>query len=193
MKLKLLGMILLILNVSCGSSESDSTDDQYYSFIQLPSAGLGYYTMTTSDKLYGDPSLIMGLQQAGQRWHSSGNARSFGRMGINDISYFDGSPVPGHSSHRTGKDVDMRPVRGDGQERAVTVDSAAYSSRLNATLIRRYLDPNLGVRIILFNDPEIFGSRQNTTSCPFPYRSGLQLNYVKCWVGHHNHLHVSVR
>jgi hypothetical protein len=78
--------------------------------------------------------------------------------------------MPGHTTgHQQGKNVDIRPVRNDGQEAAVTWQNSAYSQQFTQDLVDKIReDPN--VQNIYFNDPNISG--------------------VQPLAGHDNHLHV---
>ena len=85
-----------------------------------------------------------------------------------------GGPISGHSSHQKGVDVDVRPMRGDGQEAPVTIFDSAYSPSLTQELVNLIrANPVLQVRTILFNDKQVSG--------------------VTSWSGHDNHLHVSFK
>ncbi len=42
------------------------------------------------------------------------------RIGIGDISLADGIRTPDHGGHRTGLNLDVRPLRKDGREEPVT-------------------------------------------------------------------------
>ena len=189
-------LLFTMLHAGCGKpdirdTQTDAPKDAL-AFLQLPVAGTGYYTITDPDKLYGVPDLIDGIENLGFHW-SEELEFDAGRIGVNDISYVDGSEMPPHSSHRTGKDVDLRPLRLDGREYPTRTTDSSYSREFTAALIKDYLDPNLDLRIILFNDPQIYGHRADHTGCPLVREDGMQLNYVKCWSGHANHLHVSIK
>jgi hypothetical protein len=75
-------------------------------------------------------------------------------MGIGDISLPDGKKTPDHGGHRTGLDVDVRPLRTDGLEQAVTWRDAQYDQEATRRLIDlfRALTP---VKLIIFNDPRL--------------------------------------
>lgn len=95
-------------------------------------------------------------------------------MQLGNIS-LKGGGSKGHSSHKRGTDVDLRPFRDDDRMDPVSVSVAVYDSEQTLTFLRmvRQLFPRTS---ILFNDPVAI-------------RAGLS----KHWPDHHNHLHFSFR
>jgi murein endopeptidase len=182
-----------MLLASCGgnldkqNSETKAASD----FIRLPLSGPGYYAFVTADRLWGEPDVIAHMQRAGQNWKLLGYDQVYGRIGVNDISFQNGGDMSPHGSHRNGKDIDIRPVRHDAVEGATTITSSTYSFEGTRSLITEAINPAFDIRIILFSDKNIYGSGQS--GCSAPAADGLKLSYVKCWEGHHNHMHVSSR
>ena len=74
-----------------------------------------------------------------------------------------------HGSHRRGVDVDIRPLRADGQRLPVTITDPNYS-RDRTKLLVEALQAQSNLHLILFNDTKVQG--------------------VRFYEGHHNHLHV---
>jgi hypothetical protein len=143
-------------------------------FEQLPQVDPGdnsadYYSYSEARKQYGTPKTIRTLQDVAQTFHA---ARPDLRIGIGDISFRDGNPMPPHTSHRSGRNIDIRPLRKDGKQSPVTIADSQYD-REATRLLAQSLFANSNVKKILFNDSEIEGVR------PFP--------------GHHNHLHVETK
>jgi peptidoglycan hydrolase-like protein with peptidoglycan-binding domain len=136
---------------------------------QLPSAGAGAYSYSPPANQYGRPETVRAIQVIGAAWrraHPGGP-----RVGVGDLSVRGGGAMPGHVGHRTGLEVDLRPVRGDGREAPVTYLSPAYSRALTQELVDLiHRNGILRVRTILFNDPAVRG--------------------VQAFRGHDNHLHV---
>jgi hypothetical protein len=135
----------------------------------LPRSGPGFVSSKPMRQQFGLPETIQALQAIGVAWqqaHPDGP-----RIGIRDISFQGGGPMPGHRSHQRGIDVDIRPVRNDGQEGATTFRSSTYSQSLTQELVN-FIRANgiLRVQFIFFNDPSIRGVQ------PFP--------------NHDDHLHV---
>ena len=77
----------------------------------------------------------------------------------------------GHKSHQLGVDVDIRPLRNDGQEGPVRYQSGEYSRALTQQLVNIVrANSILPVKLILFNDPAVTG--------------------VSAYPNHDDHLHV---
>lgn len=146
-------------------------------FYMLPQAPTdsGYYVY---GKLYGRPArgayqyahpiMMTAILRVAWQWQAV-DAR---RIGIGDISLAGGSKPPDHASHRSGLEVDVRPLRKDGLELPVSWFDAQYDKTGTAKLIElfRTLAP---VVTILFNGPDI----------PF----------VKKAPRHDDHFHVKLR
>ncbi|MGD1699089.1 penicillin-insensitive murein endopeptidase [Dapis sp. BLCC M229] len=139
-------------------------------FQQMPYSGKGFECYGPRYKCYGRPEVIETLLQVCAEW-----AEKFPngpRIGIGNISLSGGGPMPPHSSHQRGLDVDLAPVASTADEIPLKWWEPKYSrqrTQLLVDLIRNNF--NIGVKTILFNDPDITG--------------------VVSWPGHDNHLHVS--
>lgn len=83
--------------------------------------------------------------------------------------------MPPHQSHRLGVDVDVRPVRTDGQNTGVTTDDAAYDRAATTALIELWWQ-KAPVQLVLFNDKTVIDA-------------GLS----RAHPGHGNHFHVRLR
>jgi hypothetical protein len=129
----------------------------------------GYYTYSEARKQYGTPATILLLQEVAQTFHATIPEL---RVGIGDISLRDGAPMPPHTSHRNGRNTDIRPLRTDGQQIPVTITDDAYD-REATRLLAQILLARPTVKKIFFNDPQIEG--------------------VIPLQGHHNHLHVETK
>ncbi|MGW3247797.1 penicillin-insensitive murein endopeptidase [Streptomyces sp. NPDC001070] len=138
--------------------------------VQLPAGGPGFYAIGRPEHRFGRAQTIRSLLDLAAAWqkdHPRGP-----RIGIGDISLRGGGPTPAHRSHRLGLDVDIRPLRADGQEIPVRRGQTGYSRPLTQELVDRLRAGRILVpRVVLFNDPEVRDVR------PRP--------------GHDNHLHVS--
>lgn len=146
-------------------------------FFMLPQAPMdsGYYVY---GMLYGKPAngayqyahplAITAILRVALEWQAIDNRR----FGVGDISMAGGPKPPDHDSHRTGLEVDIRPLRKDGKEEPETWRGAKYDREGTMKLIQlfRSFAP---VAIILFNDPEI----------PF----------VTWYAGHDDHFHIKLR
>ena len=140
------------------------------SFIQLPQqSGFGYYSYATPAEQYGTAAAIKTLQDVARTFRL--NLPNL-QIGIGHISLAQGGNFPPHKSHQRGTDIDIRPLRTDGQHQPVRISDTAYS-RDNTRLLVEALLAHQNVKKILFNDSQISG----VTSYP----------------GHDNHLHVSTK
>jgi peptidoglycan hydrolase-like protein with peptidoglycan-binding domain len=103
-------------------------------------------------------------------------ARGHGRVAIGDVGFEHGGVLPGHTSHRYGLDVDVRPMRTDARQcswgvnyRATTYDRAATRDLVESI---RATAPG-HIKQIWFNDPVLV-------------REGLTRTHS----GHDDHIHV---
>jgi hypothetical protein len=78
---------------------------------------------------------------------------------------------PDHATHRSGLEVDVRPVRKDGQRLPCSIYDAQYDKAATVKLIdlfRKYAQ----LKVVLFND--------------------LSIPHVLRAKGHHDHFHVQL-
>jgi hypothetical protein len=146
-------------------------------FFMLPQAPMdsGYYVY---GKLYGKPAkgayqyahpiMMTAVLRVALEWQAIDNRR----FGVGDISLADGIKTPDHGGHKTGLNVDIRPVRKDGREDPVTWFDPQYDQEGTRKLIHlfRVFAPVLS---IIFNDPGI----------PFLLKADK----------HNDHFHVNLR
>lgn len=139
---------------------------------QLPSAGVGFTTYNRENEgadQYGTAATIDKIVALGRAWSVLSPEVPFA---VGDISRKGGGVMPPHKSHQQGVDVDLRPLRRDGQNLPTDFMSQTYSRERTRQLIEtiRQVEPTA---TIFFNDPELI-------------RAGL----TKYLTGHHNHVHV---
>lgn len=135
----------------------------------LPASGAGYYTYGPADHKYGQAHVVAAITAFASRWAEE---HPEWRFGIGDLSRRGGGDTPRHSSHETGLNIDIRPLRRDGLHQPVTIRDRAYSRERTRALVEGFLTiPE--VERILFDDEEI--------------------DDVKPWPGHHNHLHLNFK
>lgn len=146
-------------------------------FFMLPQAPMdsGYYVYgnlyaqpAKGAYQYAHPAMMTGILRVALEWQMIDKRR----FGVGDISLAGGVVTPDHGGHRTGLDVDIRPLRKDGQEEPVTWRDKDYDHDATRKLIHlfRVFAPVVN---IIYNDPEI------------PYL----LKAVK----HDDHFHVKLR
>jgi murein endopeptidase len=141
----------------------------------LPANGVGFVTNnrgSNGEFQFGQQSTIDACLAVGMEWNASHQERPFS---IGQISKKGGGPMPPHLSHRLGVDMDVRPMRTDGQNASVTIDDAAYDRATTTALIDLWWK-KAPVQLVLFNDPTVIGAG---LSRPSP--------------GHGNHFHVRLR
>ena len=139
-------------------------------FAQMPQSGSGFDCYSSEGDRYGLPDVIQVIKHVCAEWdklYASGP-----RVGVGDISYAIGGPMPPHSSHQHGIDVDIALVASTNEEIALTWDAPKYSRQRTQQLIDLFRsNPILSVRTVFFNDPQAQG--------------------VEFCAGHDNHFYVS--
>ncbi len=134
---------------------------------QLTFPADGIYGFRADAHKFGIADAVSAIREIGQIWARRGHPR----IGIGDLSLRGGGPTPAHDSHRTGIDIDIRPMRRGGEEMPVTFNDSAYSRERTQELCDLiYANGKLAVQFVLFNDRGVSGVRP----------AG----------GHHNHLHI---
>jgi peptidoglycan hydrolase-like protein with peptidoglycan-binding domain len=107
-------------------------------------------------------------------------AQGHGRIAIGDIGFEHGGPIPGHTSHRYGLDVDVRPMRTDERQCSMGVNyrASTYDRAATLDLVRaiRALAPG-HVRLIWFNDPVLI--REGLTSWHSGHDDHLHIRYCE--------------
>jgi penicillin-insensitive murein DD-endopeptidase len=142
-------------------------------FFVLPQGyeGGGYYTYGTpgdGQSQYAHPALISALNLIAFEW-SALDERKFG---VGNISLANGVRTPDHKTHRSGLEVDIRPLRTDGLNMRCNFRDKVYDRDATKKLIGLFWKlPN--VSEVLFNDPAIGGG-------------------VRYYQGHDDHFHVSI-
>lgn len=139
----------------------------------LPASGTGFVTNNRGNDefQFGQASTIEAAKRVGEAW-AADHAQPFS---IGQISKNGGGPMPPHKSHRLGIDVDVRPVRTDGQNSPVEITDSHYDRAKTTELITLWWE-NAPVQMILFNDNTVINA-------------GLS----RFFAGHHNHFHVRLR
>ena len=137
---------------------------------QMPEES-GYYTYGTprgGRAQYAHPRMLDFIFRMENKW----GAIEERKIGIGNISLAEGAKFPPHRSHRSGLEVDIRPIRKDGAKQPVKWSSKEYDHEATQRMIDVIWQTGL-VRKVGFNDPKI----ANAT-------------YM---AGHDDHLHVEVK
>lgn len=117
---------------------------------------------------YAHPTMMTTILRVAFEWQAIDKRR----IGIGDISLAGGIKTPDHASHKSGLDVDVRPLRKDGLEMPVLWSDPEYDKDGTVKLIELFRT-FASVITVLFNGPDI----------PF----------VKKAIRHDNHFHVKLR
>lgn len=133
-------------------------DKRDYRMIPQAPEDAGYYA-------YGDPGngvvqfahpKLMTLILAVEREWQATETRKFG---VGDISAAGGTKRPDHDSHRSGLEVDIRPMRKDGEHTGCRYQDPAYDREATEKLIDLFRAMAPGPLLIYFNDSKIAGVR----------------------------------
>jgi murein endopeptidase len=129
------------------------------SFFMLPQApeGAGYYVYGTPGNgaaHYAHPTMMTLLFMVEREWALI-DPRKFG---VGNISV-SGGLYFGHKSHRKGLEVDVRPLRKDGQRQPVSYTSPDYDLEATRLLITLFRTATAAPLLIFFNDNRIPGVR----------------------------------
>ncbi len=147
-------------------------------YFMLPQAPMdsGYYVYgdlhnkpANGAYQYAHPLMITAILRVALEWQAIDSRR----IGIGDISLAGGKKTPDHSSHKTGLEVDVRPLRKDGLEQPVTWEETKYYDKDATAKLIEMFRTFAPVAYILFNGPDI----------PFVQKAEL----------HDNHFHVGLR
>jgi penicillin-insensitive murein DD-endopeptidase len=124
-------------------------------FFMVPQAPeeSGYYTYGSPSNgagQFANPKLMSLLFLVENQWAST-EPRQFG---IGNISLAGGVKFKGHATHRSGLELDVRPLRKDGKHLPVTRHDKEYDQDATRKLIGLFLQSGMVDRI-LFNDRAI--------------------------------------
>jgi penicillin-insensitive murein endopeptidase len=146
-------------------------------YFMLPQAPMdsGYYTYgklyNKPDKgayQYAHPDLMTTILRVGLEWQAIDRRR----FGVGNISLPGGRKNKDHKSHTNGLQVDVRPLRKDGLEHAVSWMDSQYDEAATAKLI------------------ELFRTFAPVTRVFF---NGRGIPFVLPLSGHDDHFHVELR
>lgn len=122
---------------------------------------------------WGVASSIAQIEKAASDFAAYGR----GRLPMGDASFEHGGDIAGHASHEKGVDVDIWPIRTDGQQctaSRITWQSSTYDRTATRALVKSIRAAAPGqIAVIYFNDPVLISE-------------GLTTRYNN----HDNHLHV---
>jgi hypothetical protein len=146
-------------------------DSRHFFMVTQAPEDAGYYVYGTPPNgggQYAHPAMMSMLMYIEREWAAI-DSRQFG---VGNISLSGGVPYAKHTTHRTGLEVDIRPLRKDGRHDPVFwYQHELYDHNATAKLIAMF-HSYPGVQTILFND----------TSIPF----------VKPFRDHDHHFHAKL-
>lgn len=148
-----------------------STDTRGFHMLPQGPEQVGWYTYGTPGggaAQFAHPKLLSLICRVESLWQTEDGRK----LGIGNISVAGGTKMRDHRSHRSGLDVDVRPLRRDGKNMRVTRFDKLYDRDATAKLIGLFLNSG-EVNVVYFND--------------------LRIRGVKFLVGHDDHFHVTVR
>lgn len=151
--------------------EVQPKDSRGYFVVPQAPEDAGYYVYGTpprSGGQYAHAAMMTAILRVEREWQAIDNRK----FGVGNISLAEGVPYPKHSTHRSGLEVDIRPLRKDGAEVPVTWSQTGYDREATPKLIElfRTFAP---VVLVYFND--------------------IQIPYVTPLAEHDNHFHVKLR
>ncbi len=130
------------------------------------------YSVGNGPANWGTGAAIGQIEAAARRVVELGH----GRVAIGDIGFEHGGSIPGHTSHKRGLDVDVRPMRTDERQCQWRVNYhwSSYDRAATRSLVKAIRATAPGhVKLIYFNDPVLI-------------REGL----TRWYTGHDDHLHI---
>ena len=151
--------------------DNATTDTRGFHMVPQRPEQVGYYTYGTPGggaAQFAHPKLLSLICRTERQWQAADERK----IGIGNISTAGGAKMRDHRSHRSGLDVDVRPLRRDGKNLRVTRFDKLYDRDATAKLIGIFLDSG-EVEVVYFNDLRIPG--------------------VRFLIGHDDHFHVTVR
>jgi murein endopeptidase len=134
--------------------ELQAKDSRGYFVLPQAPEDAGYYvygTPASGGGQHAHPAMMSMLLFVERQWATLDNRK----FGVGNISLADGEPYPKHRSHVSGLEVDIRPLRRDGEHIPVYwqwVDQ--YDQAATARLIELFRSYP-GVKKIYFNDPDL--------------------------------------
>lgn len=142
------------------------------SYFMLPQAPeeASYYTYGTPGRgagPYSHPKMLTFIFQLEHRWGAIDNRK----IGIGNISLANGVAFPPHRSHRSGLEVDTRPIRKDGKQLPVRYTHSQYDRSATKKLVELIWQTGM-VKRVAFND--------------------VSIPRVQRMIGHDDHLHVEM-
>jgi murein endopeptidase len=125
----------------------------YFMLPQAPEDS-GYYVYGTPGMgggQYAHPAMMTMLLFVERQWATMDNRK----FGVGNISLPGGEEYPKHRSHKSGLEVDIRPIRKDGERMPVYWQWVDQYDQYATTKLIELFHGYPGVKKIYFNDPDL--------------------------------------
>jgi len=147
-----------------------SQDSRGYFILPQAPEEASYYTYGTPGRgagQYCHAQMLTFIFQLEYKWGAIDDRK----IGIGNVSRANGVAFPPHRSHRSGLEVDIRPIRKDGRRLPVRRTESQYDQKATKKLVELIWQTGM-VRRVGFND--------------------LLIPRVQLMTGHDDHLHVEL-
>ena len=151
-------------------SQVEPQDSRGYFILPQAPEQASYYTYGTPGRgagQYAHPKMLTFIFLLEHRWKSFDERK----IGIGNISLANGGSFPPHRSHKSGLEIDMRPIRKDGKHLPARYSDTHYDRNATRKLIELIWQTGM-VKRIFFND--------------------LTIPRVQRMAGHDDHLHIEI-
>ncbi|MBK24562.1 MAG: hypothetical protein CME70_11260 [Halobacteriovorax sp.] len=148
-------------------------------------AKFGYYRYKDGDRrVFGTERTIWRIRAAGKVLAQKGLV-----MGIGDISQRGGGKIAPHSSHREGRDVDLRLLGSNGKATPCTVDNpSCFSVENTFQMLKAFVDIDPSKVKLMYINSKALRDKINTY---YKKLTGTSQNISKYMTGHNAHIHLS--
>ena len=102
-------------------------------FQRMVAFGPGFECYGLEIKRFGRPEVLKAIESVAAEWAK--RYPSGPRLGIGNLSFEQGGPIPPHVSHQDGVDVDLSPIASTNEEIALTWTSPEYSHERTQELV----------------------------------------------------------
>lgn len=133
--------------------EAQPKDSRGLFMIPQAPEDAGYYVYGTPGGgagQYAHPAMMTAILRVEREWQTIDNRK----FGVGNISLAGGVQYGGHSTHRSGLEVDVRPLRKDGRQIPVYWSQNGYDRAATAKLIELFRT-YASVVLVYFNDNHI--------------------------------------
>lgn len=115
-------------DIGVSSAEQEKTRDRDVNssqFQRMVAFGSGFECYGPEIKRFGRPEVLKAIESVATEWAK--RYPSGPRLGVGNLSFEQGGPMPPHVSHQDGVDVDFAPIASTNAEIGLTWTSPEYS------------------------------------------------------------------